>query len=105
MRAERKNSLMIGGGVATLIVIAVIVAALRFDVNSYKSKIETASSELIGMDFKINGGMRLSFFPFGISAKDVRVANRGSDLYRKTKRIVQAGKCEAFYNGSVQQPR
>jgi AsmA protein len=26
------------------------------------------------------------------------------DLYRKAKRIVQAGKCEVFYNGSVQQP-
>jgi AsmA protein len=27
------------------------------------------------------------------------------DLYRKVKRFVQAGKCEVFYNGSVQQPR
>jgi AsmA protein len=27
------------------------------------------------------------------------------DLYRKAKRFVQAGKCEVFYNGSVQQPR
>ena len=27
------------------------------------------------------------------------------DLYRKAKRFVQAGKCEVFYNGAVQQPR
>jgi len=27
------------------------------------------------------------------------------DLYRKAKRFVQAGKCEVFYNGLVQQPR
>jgi AsmA protein len=27
------------------------------------------------------------------------------NLYRKAKRFVQAGKCEIFYNGSVQQPR
>jgi AsmA protein len=27
------------------------------------------------------------------------------DLYRKAKRFAQAGKCEVFYNGAVQQPR
>ena len=27
------------------------------------------------------------------------------NLYRKAKRFVQGGKCEVFYNGSVQQPR
>jgi AsmA protein len=27
------------------------------------------------------------------------------NLYRKAKRFVQAGKCEVFYNGAVQQPR
>ncbi len=28
-----------------------------------------------------------------------------TDLYRKTKRFVQGGKCEVFYEGAVQQPR
>ena len=27
-----------------------------------------------------------------------------SNLYRKAKRFIQGGKCEVFYNGSVQQP-
>ena len=26
------------------------------------------------------------------------------NLYRKAKRFIQGGKCEVFYNGSVQQP-
>ena len=80
MRAERKKSLMIAGGVVVLIVIAAIVAALRFDINSYKSKIETAASEATGMDVRITGKMGLSFFPFGISAKNVHVANKGDEI-------------------------
>jgi len=27
------------------------------------------------------------------------------NLYRKAKRFVQGGKCEVFYDGTVQQPR
>jgi uncharacterized protein involved in outer membrane biogenesis len=71
---------MIGGGVVVLIVIAAIVAALQLDINSYRSKIETAASEATGLDVSINGRMGLSFFPFGVSAKDIHVANEGSEI-------------------------
>jgi uncharacterized protein involved in outer membrane biogenesis len=80
MRAERKQMLVIAGGVLLLILIAAIVAALLFDINSYKSKIETAVSEATGLDVTINGGMGLSFFPFGISAKNVHVTNKGDEI-------------------------
>ena len=80
MRAERKKSLMIAGGVVVLIVIAAIVAVLLFDINSYKSKIETAASEATGLDVRIKGKMGLSFFPFGVSAKDIHVANKGGEI-------------------------
>jgi uncharacterized protein involved in outer membrane biogenesis len=80
MRAERKKTLMIAGGVVLLILIAAIVAVLLFDINSYKSKIETAVSGATGLDVTINGNMGLSFFPFGISAKNVHVTNRGDEI-------------------------
>jgi AsmA protein len=80
MRAERKKGLMIAGGIVLLIVIAAFVALLLFDINSYKSQIETAASEATGLDVRIKGSMGLSFFPFGISAKDVHVANEGSEI-------------------------
>jgi AsmA protein len=80
MRAERKKGLMIAGGIVLLIVIAAIAAVFLFDINSYKSKIETAASEATGLDVRIKGRMGLSFFPFGISAKDIHVANRGSEI-------------------------
>jgi len=44
MRVKIKTGVMIGGGVALLLVIVAIVAALRYDINSYKSKIETVAS-------------------------------------------------------------
>src|SRR5664280_1636790 len=80
MRAERKKGLMIAGGIVLLIVIAAIAAVLLFDINYYKSKIETAASEATGLDVRIKGRMGLSFFPFGISAKDIHVANKGSEI-------------------------
>ena len=80
MRAERKKTLMIVGSVVTLIAITVFIALLLFDINSYKSKIETAASETTGLDVRINGKMRLSFFPFGLSAKDIHCANKGGEI-------------------------
>ena len=80
MRAERGRKLMIAGGVVALIVIAAIVALLLFDINSYKLKIETAASEATGWDVGISGKMGLSFFPFGVSAKDIHVANKGGEI-------------------------
>lgn len=80
MRAGRKKSLMITVGVVVVIVIAAIVAVLLFDINSYRSKIETAACAATGMDVRIKGKMGLSFFPFGVSARDLHVANKGSEI-------------------------
>jgi uncharacterized protein involved in outer membrane biogenesis len=60
MRATRKKSLIIALGAVLLIVVAMIFVVLRFDINSYKPKIETVISEATGMDARINGSMRLS---------------------------------------------
>ena len=80
MRAERKKTLMIVVGVVTLIAIAVFIALLLFDINSFKSKIETTASGMTGLDVRINGKIRLSFFPFGLSAKDMHFANKGGEI-------------------------
>lgn len=80
MRAERKKGLTIAGGIVLLAVIAAFVAVLLFDINSYKSQIETAASQATGLDVAIKGRMGLAFFPFGISAKDVHVANKEIEI-------------------------
>jgi AsmA protein len=71
---------MIAGAIVALIVIAAIVGVLLFDINSYKTRFETAASEATGLDVMINGKMGLSFFPFGISAHDVHVAGRKGEI-------------------------
>ncbi|MCX5809276.1 MAG: AsmA family protein [Proteobacteria bacterium] len=80
IRTERKKGLIIAGGVVALIVIAAIAVVVLFDINSYKSKIETVASVTTGLDVRINGKMGLSFFPFGISAKDVHIAGKGGGI-------------------------
>ena len=80
MRPERKRGLAITAGVVALIIIAGIVTALLFNINSYKSKIETAVSEATGLDVRINGKMGLSFFPFGVSARNIHVTSEGGEL-------------------------
>ncbi len=80
MVAEKKKVLVIAGVVVALIVIAAIVGVLLFDINSYKPRIETAASEATGLDVRINGKMALSFFPFGFSANDIHVANKGVEI-------------------------
>ena len=68
MGAGRKKTLMIVAGLATLIAIAIVIALLLFDINSFKPKIETAASGITGLDVRINGKMQalfLSLRPIG----------------------------------------
>ena len=67
-------------GVVIALVLAVVVFALTFDINSYKPRIEAVASGATGLDVRINGKMGISFFPFGISAQDIHVSNKGGDI-------------------------
>jgi uncharacterized protein involved in outer membrane biogenesis len=80
MRAAKKKILVIAGGVVALIVVAAIAALLVFDINAYKSEFEAAASDATGLDVRINGKMGLSFFPFGISASDIHVADKRGEV-------------------------
>lgn len=80
MNAKKKTVLFVLGGGAVITVLAVVVFALIFDINSYRPRIETAASGATGLDVRINGKMELSFFPFGVSAKDIRVAGKGVEI-------------------------
>jgi uncharacterized protein involved in outer membrane biogenesis len=77
MNAKKKVVLFILGGGAVALVLAVVIFALTFDINSYRPRIEAAASGATGLEVRINGKMGLSFFPFGVSAKDIHVANKG----------------------------
>jgi uncharacterized protein involved in outer membrane biogenesis len=80
MNAKKKKVLFVLGGGVIALVLAAVVFALVFDVNSYRPRIEAAASEVTGLEVRINGKMGLSLFPFGLSAKDIHVALRGSEI-------------------------
>ncbi len=80
MRAPPRKNLLIAGGVVALGVIAAIVVISLFDINKLKSNIETAVFDATGLEVSFNGKMELAFFPFGIVAQDIQVANRGGNI-------------------------
>jgi uncharacterized protein involved in outer membrane biogenesis len=80
MNAKKRKVLFVLGGGGAAIILAVVVIALTFDINSYRPRIEAAASGASGLDVRINGKMGLSFFPFGLSAKDIHVANEGDEI-------------------------
>ncbi len=54
--------------------------ALLFNIGSFKPRVQAAASEATGLDVRIAGKLALSFFLFGVSTKDVRVASKGVEL-------------------------
>jgi uncharacterized protein involved in outer membrane biogenesis len=80
MRTQRRKSLLIAGGIVALIIIAAITTFLLFDINKFKSNIESAAFGATGLDVRINGKIGLSFSPFGISAKDIHVASKDGEI-------------------------
>jgi hypothetical protein len=80
MGAPMGKNLLIAGGVVVLIVIAATAALILFDINKFKSNIESAAFDATGLEVRINGKVEHSFFPFGISANDIHVANKGVEV-------------------------
>lgn len=80
MTAKKKKVLFVIGGVVAAIVLAAVVFALTFDINSYRPRIETAASGATGLEVRIRGNMGLTFFPFGVWAKDVGVAGKEGQI-------------------------
>ena len=80
MSSQRGKFLLIVGGVVALIVTAASTALLLFDINKFKSNIESAAFDATGLEVRINGKMGLSFFPFGVSAEDIHVTNKGVEI-------------------------
>jgi AsmA protein len=80
MHTKKKALLFILGSGFVALVLAVIIFALTFNINAYKPRIEAAASGATGLEVRINGKLGLSFFPFGVSARDIRVASKSGEI-------------------------
>ena len=68
--------LAIAGSLAALIVIAVIVLSMYFDVEKYKPQIEQQVAKATGRTFKLGGDLKPSFFPWiGVRLTDLHLGN------------------------------
>jgi len=90
MNSKTKKVLLIPGGGAVAIVLAVIIFILTFDINSYKPRIEAAASGAIGMKVRMNGKMKLTLFPRAtVSFEDILIQNNGADVASAKKAEVE----------------
>jgi AsmA protein len=80
MDAQTSKKVVIAGGVVALILVAIVTSLLVFDIGRFKPDIESAAFDATGLEVTIRGKMGHSFFPFGISAQDVHIAARGSEI-------------------------
>ena len=80
MALKRKKVFFITTGLFILVVFAVILALL-INIQAFKPQIESAMSNALGMDVRINGRLGIDLFPgFGISLKNVSVRKAGADV-------------------------
>ena len=64
------------GSLVALIVIAVIVMSMYFDVEKYKPQIERQVAKATGRTFKLGGDLKPSFFPWiGVRLSDLHLGN------------------------------
>ena len=81
MRTLRAKTLLVTGGVLLLGAIAATVSFfLLLDVNRFRPSIESTISDATGLEVRIRGKMKLSFFPFGVAARDIHVAGTKGDI-------------------------
>ena len=72
------------GGLAGLLLLAVLAVVLFVDVNDYKPRAEAAASSVFGMAVTIEGNMSASFAPglpgLRVALENVRIHHRGTEL-------------------------
>jgi len=81
-----KKVLFVGGVVLAVLVIVLIAFVFLADINSYRSRIESAAADALDMDVRIKGKMGITLIPrFGISMRDVHIGNKGVDVISAEK--------------------
>ena len=69
------------GGLVGLLVLIATAVLLFVDANAFKPRLETAASNALGMEVKVDGRMGIRFAPgLFVTLKDVHIRNRGSDV-------------------------
>lgn len=72
-----KSLKVILGALVGLVVLITVVLLFLVDANVYKPRLEAAASEVLGMEVKVGGRMRIGFFPgLSVTLEDAHILNR-----------------------------
>ncbi|WP_458699845.1 AsmA family protein [Sulfurospirillum sp. 1307] len=69
-----KKFLIISTGLMAAIIVGLLVTISMLDLNQYKPKLQEAVKKASGYDLKIDGDIKVSFSPVGLSIKTVKLA-------------------------------
>lgn len=76
MKRAFKWVLFVGGGLAALVVLALLIVPMFVSIDDYKPMIEAKLSEATGRPFRLAGDLDLSLFPWaGFSFSDLHLGN------------------------------
>lgn len=90
MNAKIKKTLIVLGIGGAALVLAAVIFALTFDINSYKPGIEAAASRASGMDVRVNGKIKLTpSLHAGVSLEDILIRNKDTDVASVKKAVVK----------------
>jgi AsmA protein len=82
MSQSLKRSLFVVGGLLGLVVLVAVTSRVLVDVDAYKSRLEAAASDALGMTVRIGGRLGIEFFPgVRVTLEDVHIRSRGSDVF------------------------
>ncbi|GAB4507992.1 MAG: hypothetical protein Tsb0026_05570 [Sulfuricaulis sp.] len=81
MSKSLKIILFAVSGFVGLLIMAALALLLFVDANDYKSRLEAAASETLGMEVRVGGRLGIGFFPgLHVTLEDAHIRNRGMDL-------------------------
>ncbi len=81
MSKSLKGILFAIAGFVGLIILIAVSLLLFFDVDVYKSRLERAASEAVGMDVHIGGRLGITLFPgLQVRLAEVQIRNRGMEI-------------------------
>jgi len=69
-----KKFLIISVGLMGAIIVGLLITIAMLDLNQYKPKLQKVVKESLGYDLKIDGDIKVSFSPVGLSIKNVKLA-------------------------------
>jgi len=76
---RKKMFLIVGVGIGLTLTI-ITMALLIFNINTFKSTIESSISATTGFDVRIRGKLNLSFIPLAILAKGITITSKGDEI-------------------------